>query len=64
MPKPRVIYEPKPGSPIAVDRSLYDRLAGETAVDGDVVRLDQVATNSLLTRVFWPMPARRCFFLR
>ena len=30
MPKPRVIYEPKPGSPIAVDRSLYDRLAAET----------------------------------
>src|SRR6185295_8190960 len=30
MPKPRVIYEPKPGSPIAVDRAFYDRLAGET----------------------------------
>src|SRR5260370_21689544 len=30
MPEPRVIYEPKPGSPIAVDRPFYDRLATET----------------------------------
>src|SRR4029077_18139904 len=30
MPEPRVIYEGKPGSPIAVDRPLYDRLAAET----------------------------------
>jgi len=30
MPKPRVIYEPKPGSPLAVDRPFYDRLADET----------------------------------
>src|SRR5262249_7050430 len=30
MAEPRVIYEPKPGSPIDVDRPFYDRLAGET----------------------------------
>jgi uncharacterized protein len=30
MAEPRVIYEAKPGSPIAVDRPLYDRLAAET----------------------------------
>jgi uncharacterized protein YcgI (DUF1989 family) len=30
MPEPRVIYEAKPGSPIAVDRPFYDRLAAET----------------------------------
>jgi len=30
MVAPRVIYEAKPGSPIAVDRAFYDRLAGET----------------------------------
>ena len=30
MPEPRVIYEAKPGSPIAVDRPFYDRLATET----------------------------------
>jgi uncharacterized protein len=28
MAQPRVIYEPKPGSPIEVDRQFYDRLAG------------------------------------
>jgi uncharacterized protein YcgI (DUF1989 family) len=27
MAQPRVIYEPKPGSPIEVDRQFYDRLA-------------------------------------
>ena len=31
MPSPRVIYEPKPGSPLQVDRELYGRLARETA---------------------------------
>jgi len=31
MPSPRVIYEPKPGSPLQVDRELYRRLARETA---------------------------------
>lgn len=30
MPSPRVIYEPKPGSPLAVDRDFYARLARET----------------------------------
>src|SRR5215471_8621185 len=30
MPAPRVIYEPKPGSPIEVDRPFYDRLAQRT----------------------------------
>src|SRR4030095_2556323 len=30
MPEPRVIYEAKPGSPIAVERPCYDRLAAET----------------------------------
>lgn len=31
MAQPRVIYEPKPGSPISVNRELYGRLARETA---------------------------------
>jgi uncharacterized protein len=31
MAKPRVIYESRPGSPIEVDRHLYERLATETA---------------------------------
>jgi len=31
MPSPRVIYEPKPGSPLQVDRELYGRLGRETA---------------------------------
>jgi hypothetical protein len=30
MARPRVIYEAKPGSPLEVDRSRYERLAGET----------------------------------
>ena len=30
MPAPRVIYQPKPGSPIDVDRGFYDRLAHHT----------------------------------
>lgn len=30
MPKPRVIYDPRPGSPISVDRPFCDRLARET----------------------------------
>src|SRR2546428_9679090 len=29
MPRPRVIYAAKPGSPLEVDRELYGRLAGE-----------------------------------
>jgi uncharacterized protein YcgI (DUF1989 family) len=41
MPAPRVIYEPKPGSPIEVDRHFYDRLAqrmeARTAVERFVV---------------------------
>ena len=40
MPAPRVIYEPKPGSPLAVDRDLYARLAenaGRTLVERFVV---------------------------
>ena len=41
MAKPRVIYEPKPGSPIAVDRPFYDRLAreadGRALVEGFIV---------------------------
>ena len=31
MPEPRVIYQPKPGSPIDVDRDFYGRLGSETA---------------------------------
>lgn len=31
MTTPRVIYEPKPGSPIAVDRGFYGRLASESS---------------------------------
>src|SRR5215470_8186477 len=31
MAQPRVIYDAKPGSPIAVDRAFYDRLAQQTA---------------------------------
>ena len=30
MPEPRVIYQPKPGSPIEVDREFYGRLGRET----------------------------------
>src|SRR4030095_1665569 len=30
VPSPRVIYEPKPGSPLEVDREFYARLARET----------------------------------
>ena len=30
MPAPRVIYQPKPGSPIDVDREFYGRLGQET----------------------------------
>ena len=39
MAKPRVIYEPKPGSPIEVDRAFYDRLSRETARQAPVERL-------------------------
>ena len=37
MPPPRVIYEPKPGSPLAADRALYARLAEDT----DRTRVDR-----------------------
>ena len=30
MAQPRVIYDGKPGSPLAVDQAFYDRLAGQT----------------------------------
>ena len=36
MPEPRVIYLPKPGSPIDVDREFYGRLGRETE-DRDLV---------------------------
>ena len=32
MPAPRVIYQPKPGSPIDVDRGFYGRLGQENMV--------------------------------
>jgi len=57
MPKPRVIYEPKPGSPIAVDRSLYDRLAGET---GSRTLVDQFVVPMRSGRA-WPVRAGHLF---
>ena len=30
MTAPRVIYQPRPGSPIAIDREFYGRLGQET----------------------------------
>src|SRR5438309_11632794 len=57
MTRPRVIYEAKPGSPLDVDRALYERLAGEAG------------TRSLVERVVvprrwgraWPVRAGQLF---
>src|SRR5437870_2531315 len=38
MTRPRVIYEAKPGSPLDVDRALYERLAGEAGTRSLVER--------------------------
>jgi uncharacterized protein YcgI (DUF1989 family) len=40
MAKPRIIYEPKPGMPLYVDRALYGRIARETAGRRLVEKID------------------------
>src|SRR5258708_32281235 len=57
MPEPRVIYEPKPGSPIAVDRPFYDRLATETRSRTLVERL----VVPMRPGRAWPARARPLF---
>ena len=55
MPTPRVIYQPKAGSPIDVDREFYGRLADETATRSLVERF-QVPVRSGKA---WPVLAGR-----
>ena len=57
MPEPRVIYEAKPGSPIAVDRRLYDRLASETAARTLVERF----VVPIRSGRAWPVKAGQLF---
>ena len=49
MPAPRVIYQPKPGSPIDVDREFYGRLGKETE------------TRSLIERFIVPIRSGRAW---
>ncbi len=49
MPAPRVIYQPKPGSPIDVDREFYGRLGQETE------------TRSIVERFVVPMRSGRAW---
>ena len=57
MPAPRVIYQPKPGSPIDVDREFYGRLGRETE-DRDLVEQFVVPIRSGRA---WPVLAgQRC----
>src|SRR5262245_66280235 len=57
MAAPRVIYEPKPGSPIEVDREFYDRLSRETARQAPVERF----TVPPRTGRAWPVRAGELF---
>jgi uncharacterized protein YcgI (DUF1989 family) len=57
MPEPRVIYEAKPGSPIAVDRPFYDRLATETRSRTLVERFVVPMRSGLA----WPVRAGQLF---
>ena len=50
MAQPRVIYDAKPGSPIAVDHAFYDRLAGQTASRALVERWFAALTEKQLRR--------------
>ncbi|HXL45368.1 MAG TPA: urea carboxylase-associated family protein, partial [Candidatus Binatia bacterium] len=52
MTRPRVIYEAKPGSPLDVDRALYERLAGEAG------------TRSLVERFVVPRRSGRAWPVR
>ena len=49
MPEPRVIYQPRPGSPIGVDREFYGRLGRETE------------TRSLIERFVVPIRSGRAW---
>src|SRR2546426_1052463 len=57
MPRPRVIYAAKPGSPLEVDRELYGRLAGEAGRRTRAVRF-VVPRRS---RRAWPVRAGQLF---
>ena len=57
MAAPRVIYEPKPGSPIEVDRGFYDRLSRQTAGQAPVERF----TVPPRTGRAWPVRAGEIF---
>jgi uncharacterized protein len=57
MPEPRVIYEAKPGSPIAVDRPFYDRLAAETSAH---TLVDRFVVPKRSGRA-WPVRAGQVF---
>ena len=53
MPSPRVIYEPKPGSPLEVDRDFYARLAQDT---GSRTLVDRFVVPRRSGRA-WPLRA-------
>ncbi len=57
MPAPRVIYEPKPGSPIEVDRPFYDRLARRAEARTAVERFVVPKRSGLA----WPVRAGQLF---
>ncbi|HUM14822.1 MAG TPA: DUF1989 domain-containing protein [Candidatus Nitrosotalea sp.] len=57
MPEPRVICEPKPGSPIVVDRTFYDRLAGEMRSR----RLVEQLVGPMRSGRAWPVRAGQLF---
>ena len=57
MPKPRVIYEAKPGSPIAVDHAFYDRLARE----GDSRTLVEQFVVPMRSGRAWPVRAGQVY---
>lgn len=57
MAQPRAIYEPKPGSPISVDRHFYGRLARETGARRPVDRFVVPKRSG----VAWPVRAGQLF---
>ena len=53
MPKPRIIYDPKPGMPLYVDRELYGRFANDTKAR----TLDSKFVVPKRTGKAWPVKA-------
>ena len=57
MAPPRVIYEAKPGSPLAIDRRRYARLAEETSARRPVERFTVPPRSGRA----WPVKAGQIF---